>query len=110
MCLMPGFTALIREEFLTFLRPICKFTYMSTKTIAVDRRVYERLAAEKREGESFSKAINRLLEEVGAAHTGRDIVRSLEAISGLDDRHAEVMLSVIRENRESEVWEEHDLR
>ena len=76
----------------------------------IECHLYERLAAEKREGESFSKAINRLLEEVGAAHTGGDIVRGLEAISALDDQHAEIMLAVIRENRESEVWEEHDLR
>jgi len=83
---------------------------MSTKNIAVDSRVYKRLAGEKREGESFSKAIDRLLEEVGAAHTGHDILRGLEEISALDDRDAEVMLAVVRENRESEVWEEHDLR
>ena len=83
---------------------------MSTKTIAVDSSIYERLAGEKREGESFSKTINRLLEEVGAAHTGRDILRGLEEIPALDDRDAGVMLAVIRENRESEVWEEHDLR
>lgn len=47
---------------------------MSTKTIAVDSRVYERLAAARREGESFSKAIDRLLQEAAAFHTGGAIL------------------------------------
>ena len=83
---------------------------MSTKTIAVNSSVYDRLAGEKREGESFSSATDRLLEEVGAAHTGRDVLRGLEEGPALDDQDAEVMLAVIRENLESEVREEHNLR
>ena len=83
---------------------------MSTKTIAVDARVYDKLARVKREGESFSKAIDRLIDEVGAAHTGRDILRVLAELPALSDEDAEVMLSVVAENRQNETWDEHDLR
>lgn len=83
---------------------------MSTKTIAVDTRVYDRLAQTKREGESFSKTIDRLLEQVGAAHTGADILRALEEIPPLPEEDAAVMLSVVEEDRASETWEAHDLR
>lgn len=83
---------------------------MSTKTIAVDSRVYERLAQAKREGESFSKAIDRLLEDVGSAHTGREILRSLQQIPPLPEKDAETMLAVIEENRAGEAWDRHDLR
>lgn len=108
--MIPRLIPLFGTTLLTPLKSTYKFLYMSTKTIAVDSSVYERLAGEKREGESFSRAIDRLLEEVGAAHTGRDILRSLEDIPALDDQDSEVMLAVIRENRESEMWVEHDLR
>lgn len=83
---------------------------MSTKTIAVDSLVYERLSEEKREGESFSKAIDRLLREVAAAHTGNDILRALTEIAPLSDDEAAVMLAVVEENRSGEAWERHDLR
>ena len=87
-----------------------KMTYMSTKTIGIDSRVYERLAGAKREGESFSKVIDRLLREAGAAHTGAHILRALEGLVPLTDEDADVMLSVIEENRASETWERRDLR
>lgn len=83
---------------------------MSTKTIAVDSRVYDRLAQAKREGESFSKTIDRLLREVRAAHTGDDILRALEEIPPLPEEDAAVMLSVVEEDRARETWEAHDLR
>jgi predicted CopG family antitoxin len=83
---------------------------MSTKTIAVDSRVYERLAWAKREGESFSKAIDRLLQEVGTAHTGRDLLRALADVVPLPAEDAEAMLAVVEENRASEAWAAHDLR
>lgn len=83
---------------------------MSTKTIAVESRVYERLARAKREGESFSKAIDRLLREVGTAHTGRQILRAIEQLPPLAAADAAVMLGVVEENRASEAWERHDLR
>ena len=83
---------------------------MSTKTIAVDSQVYARLAAAKKEGESFSKAIDRLLAEVGDAHTGSDILRALGEVVPLSEEDAAVMLAVVEENRSGEIWEEHDLR
>lgn len=83
---------------------------MSTKTIAVDTRVYERLAAVKRRDESFSKAIDRLLAELEAAHTGSDILRALAAVAPLSQEDSEVFLEVVAENRASERWNERDLR
>jgi predicted CopG family antitoxin len=83
---------------------------MSTRTIAVDSRVYDQLARVKREGESFSKTIDRLLRQVGAAHTGREILRALREVPPLSQQDAAVMLSVIEENRAGETWERHDLR
>ncbi len=82
---------------------------MSIRTIAVDSRVYEQLAQAKREGESFSRAIDRLLREVGAAHTGRDVLRALEEVVPLPEEDAAAMLAVVEENRAGEGWEEHDL-
>lgn len=78
---------------------------MSTKTIAVDTRVYERLEGVRKKGESLSKVIDRLVDHVGAAHTGRDILRSLAAIPDLSCEDARVMLAVIAENRETETWD-----
>ena len=83
---------------------------MSTKTIAVDTGVYEKLSGVKREGESFSRAIDRLIDQVGAAHTGRDILQGLSGVKQLSYDDAEVMLSVVAENRENETWDGHDLR
>lgn len=83
---------------------------MSTKTIAVDARVYERLASVKRSGESFSKAIERLLTEVEAAHTGGDILRGLTTFPRLSQVDAEAFLNVIAENRAEEPWDARDLR
>jgi hypothetical protein len=83
---------------------------MSSKTIAVDARVYDKLASVKREGESFSKAIDRLIDEAGDACTGRDILRGLSKVPPLPAEDAEVMLAVVAENREGEPWDEHDLR
>ncbi len=83
---------------------------MSTKTIAVDTKVYEKLAVVKREGESFSKAIDRLIEQVGKAHTGCDILQGLSGVARLSYDDAEVMLSMVAENREDETWDDDDLR
>ena len=78
---------------------------MSTKTIGIDTRAYEKLSGVRREGESFSKNIDRLIDHVGAAHTGRDILRSLTAVPELSYEDARVMLAVVAENRETETWD-----
>ncbi|HET6342620.1 MAG TPA: antitoxin VapB family protein [Gemmatimonadota bacterium] len=83
---------------------------MSTKTIAVDTRVYDRLASIKRRGESFSKAIDRLLTEVETAHTGSDILRALATIAPLSQEDSRVFLEIVAESRASERWDGRDLR
>lgn len=83
---------------------------MSTKTIAVDTRVYERLAAAKKEGESFSKAIDRLLAQSESASTGGDVLRGLDALPSLSAADSRVFMKVVAENRAAEDWEERDLR
>jgi predicted CopG family antitoxin len=83
---------------------------MSTKTIAVDTRVYEKLASVKREGESFSKAIDRLIDQVGSTHTGGEILSRLAEIPVLSSDDSAIMLAKVAENREEETWDELDLR
>lgn len=83
---------------------------MSTKTIAVDSRVYDRLASVKRGDESFSKAIDRLLTELEAAHTGKDILRGLASFTPLSPADADTFLNVVAENRAHERWDTRDLR
>ena len=75
---------------------------MSTKTITVDTRVYEKLAGVKLVGESFSKAIDRLIDEVHTVHTGQGILRGLAEVAELSIEDAQEMLSAVNENRESE--------
>ena len=77
---------------------------MSTKTIALESSIYRRLAALKRDGESFSKVIDHLLSEVADAHTGQDILRSLGRFSRLTESDAELYLAIVAEDRESESW------
>jgi predicted CopG family antitoxin len=83
---------------------------MSTKNIALDSKVYSRLASTRRESESFSKAVSRLLEEVQGSHTGRDVLARLADISPLTDDEAKRMLKVVEDARQREGWEPHDLR
>ncbi len=83
---------------------------MSTKTVALDSRVYERLASAKKEGESFSKAIDRLLTKVESAHTGSDILLGLDGFSALSPEDSPKFLEVVRENRAGEAWQRRDLR
>lgn len=78
---------------------------MSTKTIAVETGVYQRLSREKRDSESFTKVIDRLLKTSARAHTGSDIAKVLSTYPPLSDQDATVMHSIVRENRDSETWE-----
>ena len=83
---------------------------MSTKTIAVDTRVYQKLAGVKREGESFSRTIDRLIDQVGSACTGEQILNGLASFPELTEDDAQVMLAKVAENRRDEAWDELDLR
>jgi predicted CopG family antitoxin len=82
---------------------------MSTKTVAIDSEVYDRLANLKRQSESFSKVINRLIDRVVTAHTAADVLAHLDAQPLLSDADAATMGRVVRENRETENWPAHDL-
>lgn len=82
---------------------------MATKTIAVDARVYEELAAHKRPGESFSKAIHRILRGDARQGTAAAILEHLETMPPLPEEDSQAMLDVVRENREQEQWKPLDL-
>jgi predicted CopG family antitoxin len=82
---------------------------MSTKNIALDSEVYSRLAAFKRESESFSKAVTRMLDAVQSLHSGRDILSRLAELPGIPPEEADAMLAVTEDARREERWESHDL-
>ncbi len=82
---------------------------MSTKNIALNSKVYSKLAQFKEESESFSKAIDRLLSRMESDHTGADILKQLAGLSPLSKRDSETMLRLVEHNRKSETWESHDL-
>lgn len=79
---------------------------MSTKTIAVENSVYERLAREKRSSESFTKTIDRLIQ---AANSGTcaaavtDAAAVWQAIG--NDADADRMEQIIHQNRSTTNWE-----
>jgi hypothetical protein len=58
----------------------CKPACMSTKTIALESQVYEKLAAHKGGGESFTKVIDRLVESQCGETTCADAVRQAAAL------------------------------
>lgn len=66
---------------------------MGTKTIGLDDEAYERLKAEKREGESFSDTVKRITDEVSA-----DWRHSLGKYAGED---ADAFAEAVRESRET---------
>lgn len=92
---------------------------MGTKTIGLREDVYERLKARKREGESFTDLMDRLMDETKpdwrdefGTLSGEDgdeleeIVRESRKATGegLSDRQAEALeeLSVLDDNNETE--------
>jgi predicted CopG family antitoxin len=79
---------------------------MSTKTIALETSVYERLAREKRLSESFTKTIARLIDSAGRG-TCAAAVEDAAAVWGQtgNDAEAERMERVVRQNRETATWE-----
>jgi predicted CopG family antitoxin len=82
---------------------------MSTKTIALDSQVYDKLVHLKRQSESFSKVINRLIDRVVTAHTAAEVLTHLDGQAPLSDADAETMTKFVRESRDTESWPSHDL-
>lgn len=80
---------------------------MGTKTVGLREEVYERLAAEKREGESFSDAVDRILDA-----TQSDWRYSFGRMSDDAEEFKEVVRTQRRDmneglaNRQNEVIEE----
>jgi predicted CopG family antitoxin len=82
---------------------------MSTRNIALDSKVYQRLAAFKGQSESFSRAVARMLDTLQSANTGRDLRSRLAGLPALSPEDAEAMLRLRDEARREERWESHDL-
>ena len=82
---------------------------MSTKTVALETSVYDRLARHKRGSESFTRTIDRLLGEVSGPSTCAEEVREAAAIWGTADSGretaAKVMEAVVRGARKDVEWE-----
>ena len=66
---------------------------MGTKTIGLDDEAYERLEAQKREGESFSDTVKRITEAMASDWR--------EGFGRLDDETADRIAAVVAESRES---------
>lgn len=69
------------------------------KNIALDSITYRRLAAFKRESESFSNAVARMLDGMDAAHTGKDVLARLAGIPEISQEEADVMQKVVESAR-----------
>ena len=83
---------------------------MSTKTIAVETSVYERLAALKRESESFTRVIDRLITGRRPATLGallNDLQKS--GLPALTEAEAATMNRVTAANRTEPVGPAVDL-
>jgi len=67
---------------------------MGTKTIRLDESVYERLKSEKRDEETFSEAVDRLmgdwsLLDIAGTATDADTERHRELLAAADDAAAQ---------------------
>jgi predicted CopG family antitoxin len=74
---------------------------MATKTIALELSVYERLAALKRPGESFTQVIVRLMETQPKLVTcGEFLADALERWKNVTQDEADLMESAVNEMRQ----------
>ncbi len=79
---------------------------MSTKTIAVEHSVYERLAREKRSSESFTKTIERLIHSANCGTCAAAVADAASVWHAIgNDADADRMEQVILMNRSSTNWE-----
>lgn len=79
---------------------------MSTKTIAVELSVYEQLAREKRESESFTKTIERLIHSASSGTCAAAVADAASVWHAIGNEvDADQMEQVIRLNRRSTNWE-----
>lgn len=78
---------------------------MATKTIALEVSVYDKLLGRKRNSESFTKTIDRLISESAGSRTCADAVATAAKIwnDGTDDE-AQTMEDVLREGRKNTRW------
>ena len=79
---------------------------MAVKTITIDMEAYEKLAAEKREGESFSQVIKRVLGARGM--TANALLKRIEKVT-LSDDTLDRIEEVVRD-RERDLVQAPDLR
>ena len=77
---------------------------MSETTIAVQTEVYRRLMELKRDGESFSTLIDRLIHDAGSSASGEAILDHLDTVPSLPDDEAQALLQVVEESRSQERW------
>ena len=78
---------------------------MSTKTIAVENSVYERLAREKRGSESFTKTIDRLIDAASSGTCASAVAEAASLWQAIgNDAEAGQMERIVRQNRKSTTW------
>ena len=79
---------------------------MSTKTIAVENSVYERLAREKRSSESFTKTIERLIHSSSSGTCASAVADAASAWQAIgNDADADRMEQILHRNRSTTNWE-----
>ncbi len=78
---------------------------MSTKTIALESTVYERLALEKRPSESFTKAIDRLIRAASPGTCAAAVAEAAAVWQTVgNDAEADRMEQIVRDGRRMTEW------